>query len=77
VGDRREQLAARLNFRFTSDTSQFGWFATTSVPLTANGQIVRAEVRPLRARAPSAGISLDDRRNSAGEREVISLEFAA
>jgi len=38
-----------------SDPSQFGWFATTSVPLTANGQIDGPWQRPQRGKFGTVG----------------------
>jgi hypothetical protein len=38
-----------------SDPSQFGWFQTTAVPLTANGQIDGPWQRPLRGRFGTVG----------------------
>jgi hypothetical protein len=39
----------------TSDPSQFGWFATTSVPLTANGQVDGPWQRPQRGKFGTVG----------------------
>jgi hypothetical protein len=39
----------------TSDPSQFGWFATTTVPLTANGQIDGPWQRPQRGKFGTIG----------------------